>query len=555
MNSKIKFFLFALIASFVLFGTTIGGDFTLDDHSIVETRPELKNILNMPRLWLMPWHPNGEFAGNYRPLTLASYAINYLFSNHPAGFHILNIIIHAANVTLVYYLVLRFASRRVALLSAGLFLFLPIHVEPIASIAGRNGLLGMVFILVALILLFDRRYFWSAIAFLAALFSTDSAIGFLPLAGLMLTIEKKDFWLACKTGLWFVPSTILYFFFRYLALGKYAFGNFGFIDPIIVPLAFVSAKERVLTAFVHVFLYIRKTILPYDLSPDYSFNQIPIIHGWFDSWEAWVGIAVFLGALYLLWRGERTLKIAILLWLVPMLVISNLIFISSGTMAERWWYMPSLGLVVLAALGIDALLLRLPSLRKPLIIAGATTAVVFAGVIIHQNRAWANDTVLFRTAVARSPQSAWARTSLAAQYVAEKRFDLAREELKISLDIAPKNPLALFLAGKLAWHEKRFAESEVLFLQAIVEDTQDRNKRSFYRVLALLNLDQGKNRESLEYMEQALAFEPRGDTETVFRIDEALLTLVKKYQGRNSRTYTQTEINEIGSMIIMLRQF
>ena len=74
-------------------------------------------------------------------------------------------------------------------------------------------------------------------------------------------------------------------------------------------------------------------------------------------------------------------------------------------------------------------------------------------------------------------------------------------------------------------------------------------------MLALLNLDQGKNRESLEYMEQALAFEPRGDTETVFRIDEALLTLVKKYQGRNSRTYTQTEINEIGSMIIMLRQF
>lgn len=545
----------SIALAFALFGSTIGGDFTLDDHSVIENRGELKSLANVPKFWLMSWHPNGEFAGNYRPLTMVSYAFNYVFSDSPAGFHIVNILIHAVNAVLVYLLAYVLATRRAAILAAALFMILPIHVEPIASIAGRNGLLGTLFFLSALLLLLKRRYTWSSLFFLAALFSADGTIAFLPLAGVVLLVEYRNFWKSLKTGLWYVPPLAIYFLFRYLALGKYAFGGYGFVDPIIGPLAFVSLKERVLTGFVHLYLYFQKTFIPHNLSPDYSFNQIPIVSGWFDSWLAWVGIALVAAAVVVFFRGSRNIKIATALFWIPMAVISNIFFITTGTMGERWWYLPSIGLMIMAALGIDWLLRRFRQFRYPLAGIAVFAAIWFVTVIWHQNNVWASDAVLFRTAASRSPQSAWARTNLAAQYFAEQRIEEARQEINAATAISNNNPLTLYLLGKLSWHDGKHGEAEQVWLRAVSFDAHDRNKRSLYRTLALLELDRGDNRKAKEYLEEALKYEPRGDTETVLKIDAYLVELIERYQNREARTYTQDEINEIGSVIKALRGF
>ena len=145
---------------------------------------------------------------------------------------------------------------------------------------------------------------------------------------------------------------------RYLALGKYAFGGYGFIDPIIGPLAFAPFKERVFTGFVHLFCLFEKTIYPVDLSPDYSFNQIPLVSNIFSSPQAIIGFAFF-SVLILAIFGPKRFKIATILFPNSLCVYFQYIFITTGTMAERWWYFPSFGLVILLAIGLDKIITKI----------------------------------------------------------------------------------------------------------------------------------------------------------------------------------------------------
>ena len=132
----------AVVVSSILFSGSLNGKFTLDDHDVIERRVDLRELKNLPEIWISPWHLGGEWAGNYRPLTLASFVLNLQFSESTVGFHIVNMLLYALNIVLIFYVVRKFASERVAYLSAILFLFLPIHTEAVASIVGRVYLLG-----------------------------------------------------------------------------------------------------------------------------------------------------------------------------------------------------------------------------------------------------------------------------------------------------------------------------------------------------------------------------------------------------------------------------
>ena len=276
----------SIILSFFLFGNVIPGKFTLDDHPVIEQRTELRSLVNIPKLFLASWHPGNELSGTYRPLTLISFSFDFLFSSKTSLFHIVNILLYGLNVALIYLLVRRLASIRTAWLTAALFLFLPIHVEAVSSIVGRIYLLGMFFYLLALIFYFDRKYVYSSASFLLAILASDFSVSFVPLVGLLLLYETRSFRKSLRYGLYYVPSLAIYFLFRYLALGKYALGSYGFIDPVVGPLAYLSLKERALTALSYLFEYLKKTFYPVNLTPSYSFSQIPTVHSLNDSLPA-----------------------------------------------------------------------------------------------------------------------------------------------------------------------------------------------------------------------------------------------------------------------------
>src|SRR3989338_3748708 len=434
-----------IAVSFILFGVSLSGKFTLDDHSVIERRTELRELKNLPEIWVSPWHPGGQWAGNYRPLTLVSFVLNFQFSESPIGFRIINVLLYALNAVMVFYVVRKFASERAAYLTAALFLFLPIHTEAVASVVGRVYLLGALFALLSLAYLFDKKYLLSSLFFYLALFSGDFFISLLPAIGLLLIFNTGKFWQAVKLGSYYVILLHVYFLFRYLALGKYAFGGYGFINPIIGPLAFVSLKERIFTGFVHFFVYLRKTIFPVDLLPDYSFNQIPVVTNILSSPKAVIGLIFFVGIVWLILRAGRGVKIAAILFLIPYAVISNIFFITTGTMAERYWYFPSLGLVALSAIGLEDIIIRKRKWQVWIYGALAIVMVWFSTITIRQNKVWLGDKNLFTYAAAGSPNSVWARTNLAEGYFASGDIEMAKEELEAALKISDKYSLTLFV--------------------------------------------------------------------------------------------------------------
>src|SRR3989344_7507780 len=106
--------IFSIVVSFILYGASLSGKFTLDDHGVVERRIELRELKNLPEIWVSPWHPGGQWAGNYRPLTLVSFVLNFQFSESAVGFRILNVLLYALNAVMVFYVVRKFASERAA---------------------------------------------------------------------------------------------------------------------------------------------------------------------------------------------------------------------------------------------------------------------------------------------------------------------------------------------------------------------------------------------------------------------------------------------------------
>lgn len=559
--SSRKDFVFLLLAGFILalivFGPSLNGQFTLDDHPVIESRLELFKFSNFPSLFFTSWHPAGEWAGNYRPLTLLTFALNAIISKATWGFHLINVFLHALNAVLVFGLVRRFSSRRLAMIAGGLFLLLPIHTEAVASIVGRVYLLGTFFSLASLYYFFEKKYLVSAGLFLAAILSGDFFISLALILGVLLLWETKSLWPSLRIGVWYVMAVGVLFLFRYFALGgQYMFGGEGYVDPIIGPLAYAGVKERALTALTHLYLYGRKTFIPIDLSPDYSFNQIPLVAS-FLAWRVWLAV-IFLGGMagVVLRRNiSPVVRLGAVIFLGAYVLMSNIFLVTTGTMAERWWYWPSVGLVIVAVAGVEKIILKFPYYKNWVWGLGSVMLIWYGWLAFQQSYAWQSDRHLFARAVEHSPQSAWARTNLAEEYFAAKDYAQAKTEITKALLITDRNPLTLFVQAKIDWQEGHIAETEKNFLRAIEFDERGRNRRSLYRMLALLSLDSGENKKAEGYMREAVQWSVARQKENIVEIDNYLVKFTQEMALRKPASYSREEQERLVKMITALRGF
>src|SRR3989344_3428244 len=136
-NEFVFVLLVAVILSFAVFGNGIFNDFTFDDVAVVQNRGDLKDPSNFFNLFVSPYHLLAKL-GLFRPFTMASYAVNHYVIDsilscsassfqQAAGFHIVNIIIHALNSFLVFWLInYLFKNRFLSYATFFLFLVHPI---------------------------------------------------------------------------------------------------------------------------------------------------------------------------------------------------------------------------------------------------------------------------------------------------------------------------------------------------------------------------------------------------------------------------------------------
>ena len=501
-------FVLTIILSFLVFGNGISGEFVFDDVTVVQNRGDLTNPSNFFNLFISPYHQNAPKSGLFRPFTMATYSLNHnILGSSPAGFHVVNILIHALNSFLVFWLVIWFLkSRPVAYVSSLLFLLHPIHTEAVTSIVGRAELLAFFWSLTTIYFFSKSNKILSAVAFLFALMSKEVALMVLPVVFYIdIFFLNKNWRRAITSNLFFILPFIFYGFLRYLALGRYFSGG---IDTTIVSnvLMSVSVPERIFTALKVLVLYVEKLIWPVHLSADYSYNAIPVVKNLFTSLPSIAGLVLLAGLVTIL-ISQKTRKtgygFAATVFLFPYLMISNLIIPVGTIMGERLMYFPSLGFSIFSAL----IIVKFLNKEKIYKIAGFSLlifiVVLYGTRTFIRNKDWHDSRTLFNATVKESPNSLITRTALAGVHIRANEWDLAKEQLGIARRIYEDDSHLQNLFGVVADHEGNFVLAEEKFKKSL-ELNPDATNSSIN--LARLYLKQGRLQEAGDNFLKAIDF-------------------------------------------------
>jgi len=339
---------------------------------------------------------------NWHPLTWLSHMLDVtLFGIEPGPQHVVNVAIHGLNSVLAYCLALAMLRNwSAALVVALLFLVHPLHVESVAWIAERKDVLCGFFFLLALLAYLRyanrpgiRAYLWVVTAFILALLSKPMAVT-LPIVFLLL-----DYWPLDRSGirgggafdktlsLWLrLVAEKIPLFLLSLASGLVTLAA---QTKAMAPVDDLSIEYRLMNTAVAYAAYLRDTLVPTKLAVLYPLYPI-------DFFGAFVPSLLALGALsaaaIALRRKYPWLIVGWLWFLVTLLPVIGLIQVGSQARADRYMYLPSLGLF----LAFGAVLARLggAGMRKALF--GLAPALCFYTFL-----AWLQSSVL--------PPTFWAR--------------------------------------------------------------------------------------------------------------------------------------------------
>jgi tetratricopeptide (TPR) repeat protein len=459
------------VAAIAVGAGTIGHGFVFDDHLLLDGNgPVIRGEAPVSSVFTRRyWGGADEASPNelYRPVTILSLALNArILGEGPAGFHAVNIALHAANAILACLLFRALLARPiVSLLAALLFAVHPIGTEAVAPVSGRSDLLAASFLLAAtLLVLVARRVSGArraaalvgagAITFLGALSKETAFVAPLVGAAALLAAgrpgdasagdRRRLAWSAagaCALLLPLVAALVL----RVDTLG-YLLRSDPPSDPQAAYLAFVNnpiqfapAPARILTSLRVAAMAAGLLVLPLHLSADYSFDQIPVSAGAPSAGD--IASAIFgfatLAAIPLLARRAPGAAFAIAWMALTYLPASNLLFPTGTIFGERLLYVPLAGFALLVALAIAAVGASPRRKTAVAVISLGLMALLGARFVARAND-WSSDGTLFASAVAASPRSAKAHSNYGFTLQQDGRFEEASGAYRRALEIAPK---------------------------------------------------------------------------------------------------------------------
>ena len=401
------------------YSNSFGAGFAMDNRGLIlqDARVHAATAENLDLIFGHTyWWPYGE-SGLFRPLTTLSYLFNYAIlgnGDHPAGYHWINFLMHAANVLLVYALGLRLAGWRPAAWTAALWAVHPVLTESVTNMVGRADLLAGMAVLGGWLLYRKSAESsgWRRWAYLGALsattaigvFSKESAVTVLP----VIVLYEAIWWKERRQALGLVRGSIAMLipiqamlYQRAAVLWSSTATTFPFYDNPIVGAGWVTGR---LTALKVMGKYVALLFWPARLSCDYSWAQIPLAGGSAADWLAWMALAAALAAGVLLWRGNRTALYLAGAAVLVFLPTSNLLFPIGTIMAERFLYLPAIAFAAGVVAAVGAAGKRVGDARLAPALLGLIV-VACAARTWARNLDWQDDLAVGKAAVEASPGS------------------------------------------------------------------------------------------------------------------------------------------------------
>jgi tetratricopeptide (TPR) repeat protein len=385
----------------------------------------------------------------------------------PVVFHAGNVLMHTANVLLVFYLLHRLVeSDTAAMLGALLFAVHPLQVESVAWVSETRGLLATLLSLAALHGYISfitnspafkaRAYTLATFAFILALLAKPSAVA-VPL----MTLSLDRFWFGRS---W---SVVLRSLAPWLTLAVVDAVGTSLLQSSDAPEYITPILERPLVAGDALAFYLGKLVAPVGLAFDYGRTPQVVLASWW-GWLAWLVPAQIVVLLALVERRSRWLAVVgfTLAALLPNLGLVPFLFQQTSTVADRYMYLPMVGVALGVAVAIDAL-------RSAANFAAAAVAVVGVAIgvcaaITHQQcEVWRDSESLFAHGLKLNPASVIAHYNLAAYLQRQGRVYEADAEYRKAIELNPKYAWAHKGLGTLLAEQGRFAEAIRSYREAI----------------------------------------------------------------------------------------
>jgi protein O-mannosyl-transferase len=461
-----------------------------DDGEYVQNNPDIQRGLTTATV---RWALTSTEHANWHPLTWISHTLDWqLFGDNAAGHHFTSLLLHVLNVLLLFFLLARITgSTARSLFVAALFAVHPINVESVVWIAERKNVLCTLFFLLTLV-----AYSWyarrpnvgrySAMALLFALaLSAKAMVVTLPFVFLLL-----DFWPLQRIKNWSQPSVafpvpqspawkIALEKLPLLAMsaGVSVLTMIAQHKANAIKSAKFSLSARMANAVVSYATYLWKTVWPMRLAVFY-----PHFAGRVGTWRVLLCGLLLVAVSAWVWRERaRPYLVVGWCWFLGMMVpVIGLVQVGDQGMADRYAYLPLIGIFVALVWGVaDLVETGQVEVRRSVIVVAMLALIFFSVLASRQVHTWRTPYDLWSQAIAVDPNNGIAEDVVGSEILmgALNRGLATSSEAQVhfqrALQIDPKDSDALLNIGADLQARGKIQEAIAKYKEAsqYVEDT------------------------------------------------------------------------------------
>ncbi|HOI96327.1 MAG TPA: tetratricopeptide repeat protein [Syntrophobacter fumaroxidans] len=500
---------------------------TFDDNEYVTANPQVLRGLTSDGV---KWAFTSRDAGNWHPVTWLSHMLDVrMFGLNAGAHHLMNVLFHIANALLLFLVLHRMthALWRSAFVAA-LFALHPLHVESVAWASERKDVLSTFFWMLtmgAYVLYAEKP---GVVRYLTALFSF--ALGLLAkpmLVTLPFVLLLLDYWPlnrlrrqaaslkpvtpeapwddtaeAKKTG---APGRaavrrLLVEKLPFLALSALSIGVTLYAQQRA--LTDVPVADRLGNAVISTMKYIALMVAPTDLAIFYPHRGMP-------PWWLLVPAAGLLLEITLLiaWKGHRApySRTGWFWYLGTLVPVIGLVQVGAQAMADRYTYVPLIGLFILVAWGVEDFT---RAWRKRTVLLAAVSALTLGFLTFlsfNQISHWRTGIELFTHCANVTENNSWAYLQLGIALDDAGRPEAAIESYRAALAISPNHAVTHYNLGLVLARRGQVEEAERHYREAVRLQPRASN---FRNNLGLVFARQGKTEEAEAEYREALAIRP-----------------------------------------------
>lgn len=503
-----------MLLSLIVYANSLKNGFVWDDRAFIENSAFIKDWRNITKIFTPSYLSlSWKTLDVNRPFMVVSLMFDYrIWGLNPFGYHLTNILLHLANISLLYTLLKRLSINSVpARIGTLLFALHPIQSEVVNGINFREDLLIAFFLMLAAIFLIkfltshqSKHYIISLISFTMAALSKETAIAFLPLI-----------------------FTYLYFFDKRISRRH----CIGYIAVLLTYLIFLSvvyshsdlpAKVKEINSCWSILLstiraisyYICMALFPINLSVAHNFS----ISGHIASADYLAFGALLTFSMYTLktLRNNKPATLFLAFCFLMTLLPSIAVVYSYRLLIERFIYVPMIGFCGIVGMLSERLIAK----RYGAIII--TLFVILTINTINRNRVWENNSTLWSDAVKKSPHSGLAHYNLGSAFLEKGVYEGALSEFLESIKTRPDGE-AYYGIGSIYLYKKEY-NSSIYYLTASVKAGGAVERPEIYNKLGYAYAITGMYKEAIQAWSDYITL-GHGNAETYTNLGSAYAKL------------------------------